>query len=793
MYPTKTASIALILWASVATAADYMPLKEGNQWNYTMSNGMEIQTKVVGFENVGAVRCAVIESTAGEQTSREYMAADAQGIKSYLSRSGWQELRYDPPVIQIKLPYREGDAWQATISQMGMSITTSFRSTGNERMQTPAGTFDCVKVQSTRSAGYGQPSTVMTVWYADGVGPVHNTMRVADQEITFTLASTNVKPAPAQVQTPVFTSPTQESQAPRTTQVATEMRCPKCGATVQAGAKFCPECGTKLEPPKPVVPTNCPKCGAKLPAGAKFCPACGEKITAAAPQPQPERSVQPAPTDGPAMERYQSADGKVVLYKPKDWQVTEGDMFGQGTYTVVVMEPHENAVALFMTFPVGPEIKDSVVLAAKCITALREEYPDLQATNMNSTPDRGRTIAELTLTDEGQKGTGHGYFFCTQNLGTFYLLLAKSEQWDQFRPTLSAVMANLAFAPQGVAAVQGQAQRAAAATPVVDGATLSPAALIKQASQRPGRQLPLQPAALPDQSMSLQIPQGWNLEGQKVQFILANNAQTRTHGMGGVWHTIIPTNVPVPGAINAPYQAPPQALSLVLESGSTSRNVQVISQCQAEHVVPETAQAIQQMRAQGFQVDARLLHVRFQNVPTGTTLRGLFSVMCSTMSMSPVWQVAVQGSWAPENEFDDWLPLYIRIEKTIQINQQWMGQEMQNRAVVQQQLNRNLQRSIAESNQAFDDYMGSLQNASRSRDYISHMWSETTLGQGTWVAENEGARVYQTDSWGIQGPEGRIDSPAYNTTNFTGQNPWGGGDLELVDTRAEYERYIANR
>jgi len=496
------------------------------------------------------------------------------------------------------------------------------------------------------------------------------------------------------------------------------------------------------------------------------------------------------------MERYQSADGKVVLYKPKDWQVTEGDMFGQGTYTVVVMEPHENAVALFMTFPVGPEIKDSVVLAAKCITALREEYPDLQATNMNSTPDRGRTIAELTLTDEGQKGTGHGYFFCTQNLGTFYLLLAKSEQWDQFRPTLSAVMANLAFAPQGVAAVQDQAQRAAAATPVVDGATLSPAALIKQASQRPGRQLPLQPAALPDQSMSLQIPQGWNLEGQKVQFILANNAQTRTHGMGGVWHTIIPTNVPVPGAINAPYQAPPQALSLVLESGSTSRNVQVISQCQAEHVVPETAQAIQQMRAQGFQVDARLLHVRFQNVPTGTTLRGLFSVMCSTMSMSPVWQVAVQGSWAPENEFDDWLPLYIRIEKiekTIQINQQWMGQEMQNRAVVQQQLNRNLQRSIAESNQAFDDYMGSLQNASRSRDYISHMWSETTLGQGTWVAENEGARVYQTDSWGIQGPEGRIDSPAYNTTNFTGQNPWGGGDLELVDTRAEYERYIANR
>ena len=53
-------------------------------------------------------------------------------------------------------------------------------------------------------------------------------------------------------------------------------------------------------------------------------------------------------------------------------------------------------------------------LAAKCITALHARYPDLRVTNSNSTPDRERTIADLTLTAEGQKGTGHGYFFHTQ-------------------------------------------------------------------------------------------------------------------------------------------------------------------------------------------------------------------------------------------------------------------------------------------------------------------------------------------------------------------------------------------
>ena len=112
-------------------------------------------------------------------------------------------------------------------------------------------------------------------------------------------------------------------------------------------------------------------------------------------------------------------------------------------------------------------------------------------------------------------------------------------------------------------------------------------------------------------------------------------------------------------------------------------------------------------------------------------------------------------------------------------------------AANQQKLNQNLQKSIAEANHAFDRYMDSLQNANRSRGYSSWAWSQTILGQGTWVAENEGSRVYQTDSWGIQGPEGRVDAPAYHTTNFTGKSPWG-ADLHQIDTREEYEKYIRN-
>lgn len=49
--------------------------------------------------------------------------------------------------------------------------------------------------------------------------------------------------------------------------------CPKCGATVNAGAKFCSECGEKLAAKK-----FCPECGAEVKASAKFCPECGQKF-----------------------------------------------------------------------------------------------------------------------------------------------------------------------------------------------------------------------------------------------------------------------------------------------------------------------------------------------------------------------------------------------------------------------------------------------------------------------------------------------------------------------------------
>lgn len=59
--------------------------------------------------------------------------------------------------------------------------------------------------------------------------------------------------------------------------VSKEIKCTVCGASIPENAKFCLECGTKVELPKAVAMKICPQCGACVPDG-KFCLECGNKI-----------------------------------------------------------------------------------------------------------------------------------------------------------------------------------------------------------------------------------------------------------------------------------------------------------------------------------------------------------------------------------------------------------------------------------------------------------------------------------------------------------------------------------
>ncbi len=72
-----------------------------------------------------------------------------------------------------------------------------------------------------------------------------------------------------------------DTNKPSETTNNTNMTCPKCGASIPNGSKFCLECGEKIE----VVPQDkivCPNCGNTVLKG-KFCPECGYKFITVCP------------------------------------------------------------------------------------------------------------------------------------------------------------------------------------------------------------------------------------------------------------------------------------------------------------------------------------------------------------------------------------------------------------------------------------------------------------------------------------------------------------------------------
>lgn len=56
-------------------------------------------------------------------------------------------------------------------------------------------------------------------------------------------------------------------------------QCVKCGTQMPAEAKFCSNCGTKVDE---VAASFCRQCGAALKPGAKFCHSCGQTVEGAA-------------------------------------------------------------------------------------------------------------------------------------------------------------------------------------------------------------------------------------------------------------------------------------------------------------------------------------------------------------------------------------------------------------------------------------------------------------------------------------------------------------------------------
>ncbi|MFA5788080.1 MAG: hypothetical protein WDA71_14045 [Actinomycetota bacterium] len=78
---------------------------------------------------------------------------------------------YDPPLLQMKLSFQDGAAWEGTSMMGKMTISYSGKVLGRETVHVPAGTFDAWVVETrTDYRGQNPAFRAETRWYVPALG-----------------------------------------------------------------------------------------------------------------------------------------------------------------------------------------------------------------------------------------------------------------------------------------------------------------------------------------------------------------------------------------------------------------------------------------------------------------------------------------------------------------------------------------------------------------------------------------------------------------------------------------------
>jgi len=190
------------------------------------------------------------------------------------------------------------------------------------------------------------------------------------------------------------------------------MNCPHCRADNPDGARFCNQCGQKIE-------TACPGCGQVNPPGAKFCNQCGRDLTAppeaAAPPPQAATIPEETPEPAAESERKQATvlfadlSGYTALSEnmdPEEVKEIMGRVFGRIAEVVVKYDGFvEKYVgdAVMALFGVPEAHEDDPVRA---IRAAREIHDLVEALGAGLAPKIARPLAAHSGVNTGLVVTG---------------------------------------------------------------------------------------------------------------------------------------------------------------------------------------------------------------------------------------------------------------------------------------------------------------------------------------------------------------------------------------------------
>jgi hypothetical protein len=149
------------------------PTAVGTVWKYRMNYGGQettVLSTIIRHEELAGLKCAVIDTTTdGSPTSIEYIRPEKDGVR----RIGTNGVEMKPHEQILKIPSIKGTTWNGKMDVSGQAITyTSEIIATDESVTVPAGTYQTFVVKTTSSLPGQKDPSVVSIYYAPGVGPV---------------------------------------------------------------------------------------------------------------------------------------------------------------------------------------------------------------------------------------------------------------------------------------------------------------------------------------------------------------------------------------------------------------------------------------------------------------------------------------------------------------------------------------------------------------------------------------------------------------------------------------------
>jgi hypothetical protein len=149
----------------------YFPTVVGERWELSITGGDErrvtnVEEVLAVAEKGGVTTITVARLKPDGSRQDEYtVEASAEGVCVVAAGA----TRYDRPTWLVKSPTKAGTKWDVPVpKQFDPTGALEMRVVGEEKVETPAGTFKAVRVDTVDSTG----KTRASEWYAPGRGRV---------------------------------------------------------------------------------------------------------------------------------------------------------------------------------------------------------------------------------------------------------------------------------------------------------------------------------------------------------------------------------------------------------------------------------------------------------------------------------------------------------------------------------------------------------------------------------------------------------------------------------------------